>query len=138
MLKYLAAYGATVLAMLILDLIWLGLIAKSWYRDGIGHLMADSPNFFAGGVFYLLYPVGVLLFAIAPALWSEATELMPWQRTLVAGALFGFFAYATYDLSNLATLKGWPAHLALIDIAWGTIVTSIAAVAGRWVLGRMI
>jgi len=137
MLNYFAAYGAIAVVMLALDLLWLGVIAKSFYRDGIGHLMADPPNLVAAGVFYLLYPVGVLLFAVAPAPWSEALGLVPWSRAVLVGALFGFFAYATYDLSNLATLRGWPLRLTLVDIAWGTALTAAAAAAGRWALGRM-
>ena len=137
MLNYLAAYTATAVVMLGLDLIWLGLIAKPFYRDGIGHLMADAPNFMVGVIFYLMYPIGVLLFVVAPTLLSGATGLAPWSRVVLAGALFGFFAYSTYDLSNLATLKGWPLHLSLIDIAWGSALTTVAAAAGRWVLGRM-
>ena len=137
MLNYLAAYGATAVVMLALDVVWLGFIAKSLYRDGIGHLMADPPNLVAAGVFYLLYPLGVLLFAVAPTLLSGAPGLVPWSRAVLAGALFGFFAYATYDLSNLATLKAWPWRLALVDIAWGTALTAAAAAAGRWALGRM-
>ena len=140
MLSYLAAYGATALVMLGLDLLWLGLVAKSFYRDSIGHLLADPPNLVAGGVFYLLYPVGVLLFAIAPAVWSgnvAAPAEMPGWRAVLGGALFGFFAYATYDLSNLATLRGWPLRLTLVDIAWGTALTAAAAAAGRLVLVRM-
>jgi len=140
MLNYLAAYGATAAVMLALDAAWLGLIAKSFYRDGIGHLMADPPNLVAGAVFYLLYPVGVMIFAVAPAAWSgglAAPADVPWLRVVLAGALFGFFAYATYDLSNLATLRGWPLRLALVDIAWGTALTAAAATAGRWALARM-
>jgi len=140
MLNYLAAYGATAVVMLALDVVWLGFIAKSFYRDGIGHLMADPPNLVAAGVFYLLYPLGVLLFAVAPVAWSGgvgAPADLPWLHAVLAGALFGFFAYATYDLSNLATLRGWPLRLALVDIAWGTALTAAAAAGGRWALGRM-
>jgi len=140
MLSYLAAYAATAVVLLAVDVLWLGFIAKSFYRDGIGHLMADSPNLVAGGVFYLLYPVGIMLFAVAPAaLYGglAAPADAQWSRALLAGALFGFFAYATYDLSNLATLRDWPLRLALVDIVWGTALTAAAAVAGRWVLGRM-
>ena len=140
MLSYLAAYGATAVVLLAVDVLWLGFIAKSFYRDGIGHLMADSPNLVAGGVFYLLYPVGIMLFAVVPAaLYGglAAPADAQWSRALLAGALFGFFAYATYDLSNLATLRDWPLRLALVDIVWGTALTAAAAVAGRWVLGRM-
>ena len=139
MLSYLAAYAATAVAFLAIDLLWLGVIAKSFYRDGIGHLMADPPNLMAAGVFHLLYPLGVMLFAVAPNAWlggtASAAEL-PFSRAVIAGALFGFFAYATYDLSNLATLRGWPLRLSLVDIAWGTAVTAAAAAAGRWALGR--
>ena len=135
MLNYLAAYGATALAMLALDVVWLAVIAKSFYRGGIGHLMADPPNLVAGGVFYLLYPVGILLFAVTPAPWSGPLRLVPWSQAVLAGALFGLFAYATYDLSNLATLRGWPLRLTLVDIVWGTALTAAAAAAGRWALG---
>jgi uncharacterized membrane protein len=137
MLNYLAAYGATALAILALDVVWLAVIAKSFYRASIGHLMADPPNLVAGGVFYLLYPVGILLFAVTPAPWSGPLRLVPWSQAVLAGALFGLFAYATYDLSNLATLRGWPLRLTLVDIVWGTALTAAAAAAGRWALGGM-
>ena len=140
MLNYLAAYSATAVAMLALDLLWLGVVAKSQYREGIGHLMASPPKLVAGGVFYRLYPAGVLRFALAPEAWSgtlSAPADVPWSRTVVAGALFGFFAYAIYDLGNLATLRGWPWRLAVVDIAWGTALTAAAAAAGRWALERM-
>ena len=138
MLSYLAAYGATAVAMLILDAVWLGVIAKTFYDDGIGHLMAGAPNLAVAGAFYLLYPLGVLLFAVAPTAWSGgavAPTQVPRSRAVLAGALFGFFAYATYDLSNLATLRDWPLRVALVDIAWGTVLTATAAAAGRRALG---
>jgi len=90
MLNYLAAYGATAVVILALHAVWLGVIAKSFYRNGIGHLMADPPNLVAGGVFYLRYPLGVLLFAVAPTAWSEghaAPADLPWSRAMLAGAL---------------------------------------------------
>lgn len=139
MMRYLTAYAAIAMAMLVLDALWLGFVAKSLYRTGIGHLMAEQPQLVAAGIFYLLYPLGVLLFAVAPVAWAggpAAPTEAPWQRAVIAGALFGFFAYATYDLSNLATLKGWPVHLAVVDIVWGTALTAAAAAAGRWALGR--
>jgi len=125
--------------MLVIDMVWLGLIARQLYRSGIGHLMAESPNLVAAGVFYLLYPIGLMVFAVLPntfpiALWVEANSA--WAHAGVAGALFGFIAYATYDLSNLATLKNWPLHLTLIDIAWGTFASALATLAGRWALDR--
>jgi uncharacterized membrane protein len=92
--------------------------------------MADPPNVVAGGVFYLLYPLGILLFAIAPTAWAgglAAPADVPCSRAVLAGALFGDLAYATCDLSDLATLRGWPLRLALVDIAWGTTLTAAAA-----------
>jgi len=140
MLSYLAAYVATAVAFLAIDLLWLGVIAKSFYRDAIGPLMADPPNLVAGAAFYLLYPVGVMLFAVAPhALFGgmAAPAEAHWARAVVAGAVFGFFAYATYELTNLATLRGWPLRLVLVDIAWGAVLTAAAAAAGRWALVKM-
>ena len=135
MIRFVACYGAIAAVMLALDALWLGLIAQSFYRDAIGHLMADVPSLAAAAAFYVVYPLGVLLFAVAPPVWTgpgAAPHKVPWLRAAGAGALFGFFAYATYDLSNLSTLREWPWRLALVDIAWGTTLTAAAAAAGRW------
>lgn len=130
MTKYFAAYAATAVVMIAIDLVWLGVIAKPLYRDGIGHLMTESPNIPAAVLFYLMFPVGLMIFAVVPTAGSPE-----WTTTLIAGALFGLFTYATYDLTNLATLKGWPIWLAALDIAWGTLVSAVAASAGRWAMG---
>ena len=129
MTKYFAAYSAAAVVMIAIDLLWLGIIAKPLYRDGIGHLMSDTPNISAAVLFYLMFPVGLMIFAVVPSAGSPE-----WTKTLVAGALFGLFTYATYDLTNLATLKGWPIGLAALDIAWGTMVSSVSALAGRWAM----
>ena len=129
MTKHLAAYVATALAMLVLDALWLGLIAAPLYQQGIGHLMAPQPRLGVAALFYLLYPLGIVIFAVA------ARPAGAWRPTLLAGALFGFFAYATYDLTNLATLKGWPLGLSLIDMAWGTVVSPASAAGGKAALG---
>ena len=126
MQKTLLAYAATTLVMVAIDLVWLDLIAKPLYQQGIGHLMAAEPKLAAGAVFYLLYPVGLMVFAVIPG------AALGWGDTALKAAMFGFFAYATYDLTNLATLKNWPLSLALIDMAWGTGVSAVAALAGRW------
>lgn len=126
MQKALFAYATTTLVMVAIDLVWLGLIAKPLYQQGIGHLMATEPKLAAGALFYLLYPVGLVVFAVLPG------ASLAWGDTAVKAALFGFFAYATYDLTNLATLKNWPVSLALIDMAWGTAVSAVSALAGRW------
>jgi len=125
--KYLAAYLAALAVILALDALWLGLIATSMYQAAICHLMAETPNKLAGGLFYLLYPAGVLIFAVLP----QAGAGSAWGCTVLMGALFGFFAYATYDLTNLATLKGWPVGIALIDVAWGAAISGAAAAASK-------
>lgn len=132
MLKLLATYLSTTLVMVVIDLVWLGLIAKPMYQAGIGHLMTDKPNLVAAFSFYALFPIGLMIFAILPEAASTT-----WQRTAWLAALFGFFAYATYDLTNLATLKDYPLQLALIDMLWGSLVSAVAASAGRWVFSRI-
>jgi uncharacterized membrane protein len=124
--KYLAAYLAAALVMVVLDLLWLGVVARQMYQQAIGHLLAEKPKVLAAVGFYLVYPVGVLVFAVAPHAGDPG-----WGRTLVMGALFGFFAYATYDLTNLATLRGWPIRLTLLDMAWGTVLSAASAGAGK-------
>jgi uncharacterized membrane protein len=132
MLKLLVTYLSATVVMVLIDLIWLGVIAKPMYQAGIGHLMAEKPNIAAAISFYALFPVGLMIFAILP----EAANA-GWQRTALLGALFGFFTYATYDLTNLATLKNYPLQLALVDILWGSLVSAITASAGRWVFDRI-
>jgi len=124
--KYLAGYLAVALVIVALDMLWLGLVAKTMYQQAIGHLLAEQPRLLAAVLFYLLYAVGLLVFAVLPQAEDPA-----WARTLIMGALFGFFAYATYDLSNLATLRNWPIRLTVIDMAWGTALSAVSAGAGR-------
>ena len=130
MSRFLAAYAATMITVLAIDLLWIGVIAKPLYQAGIGHLMAAQPNLVAALLFYLLFPLGLMLFAVLPGAGGA------WGRTVATGALFGFFAYATYDLTNLATLKDWPLSLSLIDIAWGSLVSALASAAGKGALDR--
>lgn len=125
MTRYLVAYLAVAIVLVALDMLWLRGIAVDWYQQGIGHLMAPKANLVAAALFYLLFPLGVVIFAVSPGLAD------PWWRTAIFGALFGFFAYATYDLTGLAVLKDWPIGLSVIDIAWGSVVSGISAVAGR-------
>jgi uncharacterized membrane protein len=128
MTRSLLTYAALALSMLLLDLVWLGLIARPLYAAGIGHLMADKPNWAAASLFYGVYALGLLWFTVRP--FDAAAG---WQTPLLTAAAFGFFAYATYDLSNLATLKDWPWSVAITDMAWGSLASALAATAGRWV-----
>jgi uncharacterized membrane protein len=132
MLKYAGAYATIILVMVVIDLLWIGVIAKPLYQQGIGHLMAERPNMLVALLFYLVFAVGLMVFAVAPAGGSA-----DWGKTALTGALFGFVAYATYDLTNLATLKNWPVGLALLDMAWGSLVSAASAVAGKAVLDRL-
>jgi uncharacterized membrane protein len=129
MIRLFATYLGTAMVMVTIDLLWIGVIAKPLYQQGIGHLMADQPRLWAVAVFYLIYPVGLMFFAILP---NEHVD--KWQSTAAAAAMFGFLAYATYDLTNLATLRDWPIGLSLIDTAWGTLVSTAAAITGRAIL----
>ncbi len=124
--KYVAAYTGSAIVMVALDLLWLSVIAKPMYQQAIGHLMAAKPNAGIAVLFYLLYALGVVIFAVAPQQNSSN-----WTTTLAMGALFGFFAYATYELTNLATLRDWPVQMSLIDMGWGTLVTAASAAGGK-------
>ncbi len=115
--------------MVVLDMLWLGLIAKPLYQQGIGHLMADKFNAPVAILFYGLFAVGLVIFSVAPQTGGNS-----WSKTATLAALFGFFAYATYDLTNLATLKDWPVSLSLIDMAWGTFVSAMSASGGKAVM----
>ena len=125
MTQYSIAYIATAVVFLVVDLVWLTQIARQFYASMLGDLLLEQPNVGIAVGFYLVYVLGIIIFAVAPAL--KTGEL---QTALISGCLFGFFAYATYDLTNLATLKGWPVMMAVVDIAWGTTVTGISAVSG--------
>lgn len=125
------AYIGTLLAFLILDGIWLGVLMGPTYREWLGPLMLDTPVIGPAVAFYLLYGAGVVIFGVMPAL----REQWPGRATLYSG-LLGLIAYGTYDLTNWATLQGWPAQLALVDLAWGTVVSALAGTAGYLVARR--
>ena len=119
LIKLIAAGGI----MGILDFIWLGFIAKKLYYDEMGSILLEKPNMPAALLFYVIYVVGVVVFVISPAL-----EKGSWQHALGYGALFGLVAYATYDLTNLATLKGFSPKIVVIDMVWGMALTAVVAV----------
>ncbi len=121
---YVYAYLGAAVCMLILDGLWLSTMVRVFYRPNMGDLMGEF-RVAPAVIFYLLYVVGVVYFAISPALQSGN-----WSVALINGALFGFFAYATYDLTNQATLKGWPTILTVVDMAWGTALTGITGLMG--------
>lgn len=122
------AYVSALVIFAAIDLTWLTLMAGRFYRATLGDIMLTDVNLKAAAVFYLLYPIGLVYFAIGPALKSGDLK-----EAAMKGALIGLFAYGTYDLTNQATLRNWTTTLTLADIAWGTVVSGVAAFAAAWV-----
>ncbi|MEN3929971.1 DUF2177 family protein [Microvirga sp. W0021] len=119
---YLFIYLSTFIIFLAIDMIWLGFVARDYYQTQLGSLLLDKPRLLWAAAFYLLYAVGIVIFCITPSLKDNS-----WQHALIMGALFGFIAYATYDLTNLATLKSWSVNLSLVDMIWGAFLTGITS-----------
>ncbi len=126
-LRYGAAYVATLIVLLALDFAWLGTVGGPLFKRTLGDML--MPNFSVGPavLFYVVYAIGIVYFAE-----TVAFEGGDWTTALLRGALFGFFAYLTYDMTNLATLRNYTAGLAATDIIWGTVVTAVSATAGFW------
>jgi uncharacterized membrane protein len=116
--------------MAVIDLTWIGIVMYPFYKAQIGHLMAASVNWVPAAIFYIIYLALVVYFVVEPGVRSGNF----WQ-TVVNGALLGFLAYATYDLSNHATLKDWPVLMTVVDMAWGTCITAILAAIGFFLGG---
>ena len=127
-MKYIYLYLITFVIFLVIDFIWLNFIAKNLYSTKIGHLLAEKPNLLPALIFYLIFVVGVIVFAIIPG--YETKSIL---KTVLLGALFGLLTYSTYDLTNLATLKNWPVSVTVIDIIWGTSVSVLTSVAGYYI-----
>lgn len=125
MKTYSIAYVTTGLVFLAIDAIWLTVTAQRLYRPLMGDVLVDGFRLAPAALFYLIYIAGIVVFAIAPALASER-----WTTATFYGAFLGLFAYATYDLTNQATLKSWPLAVTIADLCWGTFLTAVAATAG--------
>ena len=110
-------YGVAVATFLVIDMIWLGAVARSFYQAQIGHLMRADVNWAAAMVFYLVFVLGIVVLAVSPAIERQSLA-----HALALGALLGLVAYAAYDLTNLATLEGFPLTVALVDLVWGTVL----------------
>ena len=127
--KLIISYALTFVVFFIVDMAWLGLIAKDLYKKYLGGFLSEQVNWTAAVIFYLLFIVGVFIFAIMPSVEKNSVV-----SAITLGALFGFFTYATYDLTNLATLKGWPISIVFIDIIWGSVLTGIVSTAGFYIV----
>ncbi len=126
-------YFITLIAFLGIDAFWLGLVAPSFYQSQIGYIMAENPNFFAAGVFYLLFVYGMVIFIVDPGVREGSLF-----RAILRGALFGLVTYATYDLTNLATLEGWPVLVTVVDLVWGTVLSASVALVSVWAGKRWV
>lgn len=124
-MDFIKRYLVALLVFFIIDMIWLGVVAKKLYQKELGFIMSDKPNWAAAIIFYLIFITGLVFFVINPAMERDSLSY-----ALLVGMFFGFITYATYDLTNLATLKNWPIKITIIDLAWGTslggAVSSIA------------
>lgn len=130
-MRHLLAYVGAGVVMAVLDFIWLALMGPRLYKPALGDLLAAKPDMRAAIAFYLIYLAGIVILAVTPALREGGLV-----RAATLGAVLGFVAYATYDLTNQATLRTWPMHVTLIDLAWGTFLTAAAAAGGHWLATR--
>lgn len=126
MTKYLILYGACALVFFPIDFAWLSTVGKWFYFKELDGLLLERPNLVVAGVFYLAYVAGVVVLVAAPA----EGDVM---KALLMGAVLGFVAYGTYDLTNLSTIKGFSPTVAVVDIAWGTALTAVSAAGGTWI-----
>lgn len=124
-MKYIWAYVATGLAFLAIDLLWLGLIARDFYHNAYGDILARPFNITGAVIFYFLYILGILIFAVAPALQRRSLSY-----AVLHGAMLGFFCYATYNFTALAVIKDFPTSPIPVDLAWGTVLTGSTAAGG--------
>jgi len=131
MAYYIKLYLATLVAFFAIDMLWLGLIARTFYKKYLGYLMAPSVNWAAAIIFYLMFIVGVLVFVVLPGLEKQSLKI-----TIIRAILFGLITYATYDLTNLATVKDWPLTITIVDLIWGMVLTTLVSIsgfyAGKW------
>lgn len=127
--KTIISYLLTSVVFFAIDIVWLGFIAKNLYRKYLGSFLSDRVNWTAAVIFYFLYIIGISIFAIYPSVHKDSV-----LNAILLGALFGAIAYATYDLTNLATLKNWPIQIVFIDIAWGAVLTAIVSLAGFYIV----
>jgi uncharacterized membrane protein len=133
LIKYSVGYIATGIAFALIDSVWLRSMYTRLYVPEIGELLMGGVRMVPAVAFYLLYILGMMIFAVGPGLASGS-----WKTALINGALFGFFTYMTYDLTNFATLKIWSLKVTILDIIWGTVLTGLAAAAGTAITNALV
>lgn len=122
MMSAIKTYLIALVVFFAIDIIWLGVVSKKLYRNELGFIMSDKPNWIVAIIFYLIFIIGVVFFVITPAVEKDS-----WTYALFVGMLFGFITYATYDLTNLATLKDWPLKITIIDLIWGSSICAMVS-----------
>jgi uncharacterized membrane protein len=128
-MKYLYSYIATLIPLIILDALWILVLAKDFYASKMGFLFQQPVKMTPIFVFYPLYAVVVALLSVTPALTSSS-----WSEALWRGALLGLAAYSAYDLTNQATIAGWPLSMTIVDVLWGVVVTALTSVIAFWII----
>ncbi len=129
---FIKLYAIALPVFFAIDMIWLGVVAKNFYRAQIGNLMKSDVNWTAAIIFYLIFIAGLVVFVISPAM-----EKGSWMHALLFGALFGFVCYATYDLTNLAVAKDWPLLVTIVDLAWGAVLASSVSVVTYFIASKI-
>ena len=132
-LKTAKQFALLLVIFLTIDMVWLLILAKSFYARQLGYLMAEKPNLTAAFIFYLIFTAGLLFFVVQPAL-----EAGSWQKALTSGLFFGLVTYATYDLTNLATVRDWPLLITIVDLTWGCVVSGTTALIGYLLIFRLL
>ena len=130
---YLKLYALTVPVFFIIDLIWLGVVAKGFYQKNLKYILSPNVNWTAAIIFYLMYIAGILIFAVLPGVAKDSL-----RHAVLWGALFGFFTYATYDLTNLALLKDWPLNIVIVDILWGVVLCTAVSTSSFYIAKWLI
>ena len=130
---YLKLYALTIPVFFIIDLLWLGVIAKGFYQKNLKYILRPDVNWTAAIIFYLAYIVGILIFAVLPGI-----ERNSWHYAALWGALYGFFTYATYELTNLALIKDWPLNIVIVDILWGVILCTVVATLSFYIAKSLV
>ena len=130
-MEFIKLYALSFASLLALDGLWLTKVAPKFYKSNIGHFMAENPNLLAAGLFYLVYIAGLVVFVVQPAV-GEKSLIFAASR----GALFGAVAYATFDLTALAVFKDWPVKVTVVDMIWGTLLTTGVCTLATWLFLR--
>jgi uncharacterized membrane protein len=131
-MQFIKIYLITLPVFFAIDMIWLGFIAKDFYRENVGQLLTPNINWTAAIVFYLMFIAGLIIFVISPAI-----EKSSWHYALIYGALFGLITYATYDLTNLATLKDWSLKVTIVDLIWGMVLSASVSTVSYFISNKL-